>query len=169
MPVRAEPLRSDIATMIRPMTATDIEAVHAIEAEVHAYPWRSQHFADSLASGHQCWVLDTDEGILGHAILMPVVDEIELLSIAITARRQGQGLGSRLLHWLLARAHAADLQAMFLEVASRNAPALALYRRAGFEPVGQRRNYYRASDGSTDDALVMRCPLHACTAEASRD
>ncbi len=46
---------------------------------------------------------------------------------------------------------------MFLEVATDNAPALALYTAAGFVEVGRRRRYY--AGGS--DALVMRLVLSA--------
>ena len=46
-------------------------------------------------------------------------------------------------------------RAMFLEVATGNAAALALYRREGFVEVGRRRRYY--ADAS--DALVLRVNL----------
>ena len=45
--------------------------------------------------------------------------------------------------------------AMFLEVATSNIGAAALYRAAGFADAGQRRNYY----GTGRDALLLRCTL----------
>ena len=47
---------------------------------------------------------------------------------------------------------------VFLEVRESNAPAIALYERAGFKPVARRESYYPAgSDGHPrEDALVMR-------------
>ena len=44
---------------------------------------------------------------------------------------------------------------MFLEVATGNAAALALYARAGFVEVGRRRRYY----ADLADALVLRARL----------
>ena len=41
---------------------------------------------------------------------------------------------------------------MTLEVRASNAPAIALYRKHGFQTVGQRRNYYQKPD---EDALLM--------------
>ncbi len=44
---------------------------------------------------------------------------------------------------------------MFLEVATGNAAALALYRREGFTEVGRRRRYY----ADLSDAIVLRLNL----------
>ena len=56
----------------------------------------------------------------------------------------------------MARRQARDgATAMFLEVATGNAAALALYTGAGFVEVGRRRRYY--ADGR--DALVLRVNL----------
>ena len=41
-----------------------------------------------------------------------------------------------------------------LEVRDGN-PAVAMYRAAGFAPVGRRRNYYQGSDGRRHDALTF--------------
>lgn len=52
-----------------------------------------------------------------------------------------------------ARGRAAlDLAFLTLEVRASNAPAIALYRKHGFQTVGQRRNYYQKPD---EDALLM--------------
>ena len=57
-----------------------------------------------------------------------------------------------LLDALCARAAALDLAFLTLEVRVSNAPAIALYRKHGFQAVGQRRNYYQKPD---EDALLM--------------
>jgi ribosomal-protein-alanine N-acetyltransferase len=44
---------------------------------------------------------------------------------------------------------------VFLEVDENNAPARALYRRAGFADVGRRKSYYQ----SGANALVLRRDL----------
>ena len=50
-------------------------------------------------------------------------------------------------------------QAMLLEVAESNAPALALYKKLGFLPIGKRHRYYRTISGEKVDARIMRLPL----------
>lgn len=106
-----------------------------------------------------------EEPVIGHAILMPVVDEIELLSLAVAGDWQGQGLGRRCLRWLMAVAQGHGMQAMLLEVAAGNAPALRLYQGAGFTRIGERRAYYRSANGEQDDAWVMRRELDAWAAD----
>ena len=63
-----------------------------------------------------------------------------------------EGIADALLDALCARAAALDLAFLTLEVRASNAPAIALYRKHGFQTVGQRRNYYQKPD---EDALLM--------------
>ena len=144
---------------MRAMTQDDVDAVLAIEQAVQRFPWTRGNFADALNSGYLCRVDETEEGgIRGYAILMPVVDEAELLSIGVAQAEQRKGLGRAILAEMLNMARAKNMQRVFLEVRSSNVAAIALYRSAGFSQVGLRRGYYQNADGS-EDALVMACEL----------
>lgn len=153
--------------MIRPMTPADVDAVLAIEQAVQHYPWTRGNFTDALASGYLCWV-DSAELVDGHpeqaieirayAILMPVVDEAELLTIGVAATQQRKGVGRRMLNEILAMARVNGIRLVHLEVRAGNAPALALYRSAGFVQIGLRRGYYRDENGA-EDAITMACEL----------
>ena len=68
-------------------------------------------------------------------------------------------MGRALLSENLRQAANAGAKAMFLEVATDNAPALALYERFGFVQVGERAGYHRRADGPRTAALVMRKAL----------
>jgi ribosomal-protein-alanine N-acetyltransferase len=57
---------------------------------------------------------------------------------------------------VIAEARASDARLILLEVRAGNAPALALYRSAGFFEHGVRRAYY--SDNG-EDAVEMRLTL----------
>ncbi len=48
---------------------------------------------------------------------------------------------------------------MFLEVDETNVAAHGLYRKLGFEKVGERRAYYQDAKGQRTAALVMRRDL----------
>ena len=140
--------------ILRDMTEADLNAVLCIEREVHAHPWTLGNFSDALRSKYRCKVFELDGTMVGYAVLMPAVDEAELLDIAIASRYQRKGFGLALLEELLALANRADMRRMVLEVRASNAPAIALYRSAGFEQIGLRRDYYPAT-GGREDALLM--------------
>ena len=110
---------------------------------------------DSLTGGHLCWKLTDTEGLLGFMVVMPVMDQLELLNIAISPLQQGNGLGKRLMKHLLQYADDNQLSSIFLEVRSSNQAALCLYENLGFEQIGFRENYYHYADGR-EDALVMQ-------------
>jgi ribosomal-protein-alanine N-acetyltransferase len=84
-----------------------------------------------------------------------VLDEAELLTVAVHPAEQGRGLGGALLARFLEQAAARGARRAFLEVAEDNAAARALYGRAGFTPVGRRRSYFLAPGGRRIDAVVM--------------
>ncbi|MBI3479320.1 MAG: ribosomal protein S18-alanine N-acetyltransferase [Nitrosomonadales bacterium] len=143
---------------MRTMTLRDVDAVLAIEQAVQAYPWTRGNFTDALDHGYLCCVDDTGGEISGYAILMPVLDEAELLNIGVAAAQQRKGVGRAMLLEMLDLACKKNLLRVFLEVRSSNVAALALYRSAGFGEIGLRRGYYRNVDGS-EDAITMACDL----------
>ena len=144
-----------------PMTAAHLDWVAAREAELHAAPWSHGNFVDSLVAGHDAWLMQVDDVPVGYGVMLHGVDEAELLDIAVVREQQGRGHAGRLLAWLCERARAAGAQVCFLEVRASNAPAQALYARAGFAAVGRRRGYYAtATPGAArEDAIVMRRAL----------
>ena len=81
--------------------------------------------------------------------------EAEILSIAIAPKQRGRGLSRPLLDLNLRRLAGLGTRTVFLEVDENNAPARALYRRAGFADVGRRKSYYQ----SGAHALVLRRDL----------
>ena len=74
------------------------------------------------------------------------------VNITYEVQEVARGIADALLDALCARAAALDLAFLTLEVRLSNAPAIALYRKHGFQTVGQRRNYYQKPD---EDALLM--------------
>ena len=95
-----------------------------------------------------------DDMVTGFSLARSVAGEAELLLIAVDPRRHRCGIGSRLLEEFMDRARADDVARVHLEVRDGN-PAAAMYRAAGFAPVGRRRNYYHAADGRRFDALTF--------------
>ncbi len=76
-------------------------------------------------------------------------DEAEILNIAVDPLWRRRGVGSALLGAVCSRAKGV----IFLEVAEQNAPAIALYRKHGWEEAGMRPGYYNHGLGN---AVVMK-------------
>ena len=72
------------------------------------------------------------------------------VTIGVDPEFQGLGIGRELLAALLEFAGGG---AVFLEVRTDNAPAIALYESVGFVTMGVRKRYYRVSGA---DAYTMR-------------
>ena len=144
---------------LRDMTPVDLDAVLALEQNVHAHPWTRGMFGDALASGYLCKIYEAEGEMLGYVVLMPVLDEMHLLDISIAAARQRRGLGGRLLDEAKQLARSLHMQRMLLEVRPSNAAAIALYRAQGFNEIGRRRGYYPAENNTREDAIVMDCKL----------
>ena len=149
------------------MTLADVDAVLAIEQAVQAYPWRRGNFNDALNSRYMCCVAEelmaghpdeVEAEIRGYAILMPVLEEAELLNIGVAAGWQRRGLGRVMLREMLEAARKKNMRRVFLEVRPSNAAAIALYRSVGFAEIGVRRGYYQNANTS-EDAITMVCGL----------
>ena len=92
--------------------------------------------------------------MVGFSLVRTVADESELLLIAVLPGEQRRGVGSLLLDDFLEQARDDGVRRVHLEVRDGN-PAIGMYRRAGFSPVGRRRNYYHAADGKRYDAITL--------------
>lgn len=82
------------------------------------------------------WWVAGDAGIVLLNATDPDVWDVAYLGVAPEARRRG--LGSELTRKALFEAKAAGMTMLTLAVDTRNEPARALYRRAGFEPFDER-------------------------------
>lgn len=98
---------------------------------------------------------DSNDGqAIGFSLLRSVADEAELLLLAVIPSHHRQGIGTRLLDDFMDRARTGGAARVHLEVRDGN-PATAMYRGAGFSPIGRRRNYYHGADGQRYDALTF--------------
>ncbi len=90
----------------------------------------------------------------GFVLSRHAADEEELLLIAVLPHHRTRGLGQALIDHLFDTASGRGAAKVFLEMRRGN-PAISLYRKVGFEPIGERPNYYRMVDGSRVDAITF--------------
>jgi [ribosomal protein S18]-alanine N-acetyltransferase len=137
----------------RPNDAAAIAALHKISFQ---RGWGDDEvyrlLTDKAVIAHRAITGGT---MIGFILSRMAAGEAEILSVAIAPRQRGRGLARPLLDLHLRRLAGLGTRAVFLEVDESNAPARALYRRAGFRDVGRRQSYYQ----SGASALVLRRDL----------
>jgi ribosomal-protein-alanine acetyltransferase len=144
----------------RPLRASDIPYVAALEAQIHAAPWTPGNFRDALAAGYSAQVGEREGRILAFGVMMLAPGEAQLLNLSVVPDARREGLGRALLSRFLQDALRMGADQVFLEVRVGNTAAIALYEDAGFVRVARRVSYYPPdAQGGREDALVMRREL----------
>ncbi len=141
-----------------PEDAKDLARIHA---QSFYRGWSSEEFASFLADRNTPVYVacDAKRRIAGFALIRTVLDEAELLTIAVDPRWRGKGLGRALMDAVFADLMMSPARRMFLEVEEQNVAAIRLYGRMGFATISRREGYYARPDGSAATALVMACDL----------
>lgn len=154
-----------LSLSVRPALLADSWRMAEIHASGFALGWDRNEMERMLLSDHICDVQVSralfGEIVTGFAVSRVVAGEAELLSIALDPETRGRGLAGALLGSHLAAVRRGGAELLFLEVATDNAPALALYRKAGFTETGRRKGYYgpHSPGDKRRDALTMRIDL----------
>ncbi len=147
---------------VRPAATGDLPALAALERECFSHPWSENSLAETLQNGRSIFLLAEREGEpLGYLGMEYVLDEGSITNVAVFAAHRRQGIADALIKELLHYAAALELSTVTLEVRETNAPAIALYQKHDFVPVGRRKNYYTSP---TEDAILM---THTCFITAS--
>jgi len=140
---------------IRQLRQEDLAAVYAIECCSQEHPWSLSHFEAEYNNPVATIDLSLVDGeIAGFICTWLVAGELQIQNLATAVAYRRCGIAAHLLEHVLARSRSKGLQSAWLEVRVSNLPAIALYRRYGFEQHARRANYYH--DG--EDALVMYLP-----------
>ena len=130
------------------MTPAALARLHEAATES---PWSEADFAAMLADPTCFLCADGDSFALGRV----AADEAELLMLATHPDARRQGRARARLREFESSARKRGAATAFLEVSAANAAARALYAAAGYAEAGRRRNYYRAADGTRQDALIL--------------
>ena len=139
------------------MTAEHVPQVAALEKVCFSDPWSEKSVASELENPLSCWLVALDgETVAGYVGSQTVMDETDMMNIAVHPDFRRQGIARALIAELTAKAGENKLAFVTLEVRESNAPAIALYTGAGFAPVGKRKNFY---SNPTENAVLMTISL----------
>lgn len=121
--------------------------------------WTAVQLADLLSlPGTWLTLAEMDGATLGFALMRTLLDESELLLLAVDPNWRRRSIGQKLVNHCINSARLRNIKIMHLEVRSANS-AIALYKNSGFEHVNTRTGYYRGADGQLHDAYSFRLDL----------
>lgn len=130
-----------------------LSQVEELEKLCFSMPWSYDMLRSQLPDDrHVFLTAERDGEVAGYVGMMYILDEGYISNVAVSPEYRRKGLGDRLISALMERAALLKLAFVTLEVRASNTPAIELYKKHGFVPVGQRKNYY---DLPKEDAILM--------------
>lgn len=146
-----------ISKSLRLLVTEDLPSLSEIEACCFTPPWSDSQLHSYITGDRYLSVGLWQGGQLnGFALLSTVLDEAELLQIAVRPGLRGKGLAEGVLKFSHEQLSHRGIVRNMLEVRSSNVAALSLYRRLGYQQDGLRKGYY-PTDTGREDAVLMSC------------
>lgn len=135
------------------MTENDVPAVAFLERECFSSPWSEKSLRESLENEGAVFLCAREGGILlGYIGASVVLDEAYVSDLAVSKAARQKGVGTKLLSCCERLCRERGCSFLSLEVRKSNAAAVALYQKAGFASVGERKNFYSSP---RENAIIM--------------
>ncbi len=114
--------------------------------------WNVDILKDELASKTSQFICAKYENkIVGFAGIKIVLDEVDIMNIAVKEDYRRQGIATLLLSHIFNICKERHIKTIHLEVNEKNYSAISLYQKFGFTQCGRRKQYYN----HTYDAILM--------------
>ncbi len=141
---------------LRRGTSDDLEAIYQLNRQLFDDGWSRAALLSALESGYDLLLCEKQGIVVGYLLSLTVLDEIQIMQIAVAPQHQRQGIANRLTRMLIDDAPDASIA---LEVRASNRAARNLYAALGFEVCGCRPDYYPPdANGRREDAILMTRP-----------
>lgn len=138
----------------------DLEQLFYIETKAQVTPWAFSVLEQSInCKDYVNLKFISCNKVCAFSICKIVLDEAELLNLAVEPEMQGQKIASKLLNNLILELQKQKCKNLLLEVRKSNYKAQNLYKKFGFKTISIRKNYYRHPTLNYEDALVMQLQL----------
>lgn len=139
---------------IVPMEQCHVSGVAALEKRCFSAPWSVGSIASELDNPLSLWLVAVcDRTVLGYVGSQRVLDEADMMNLAVAEDARRQGIGKELVSVLIRALNASGVHCLTLEVRASNEGAKALYGGMGFQEIGRRPRYYF---NPREDALILR-------------
>jgi ribosomal-protein-alanine N-acetyltransferase len=136
------------------MTADHVASVAELEKLCFRDPWSEKSVASELNNPLSLWLVALEDGgVVGYVGSQTVMDETDMMNVAVHPDHRRKGIGQQLIDELVRRLEKQGSVSLTLEVRAYNEPAKQMYEKLGFAIAGRRPNYYR---NPKEDALILR-------------
>ena len=136
------------------MESAHVSQVAQLEKLCFSAPWSENSSSSELTNPLSCWLVALDgDRVAGYVGSQTVLDESDMMNIAVDPQYRRQGIAQALVEELVKCLARKGSRCLTLEVRASNAGAIALYGKLGFVQVGLRKNYYR---NPREDAMILR-------------
>lgn len=140
--------------VIVPMELCHVPQIALLERRCFSDPWSETSVAGELTNPLSLWLVALAGGaVVGYVGSQTVLDEADVMNVAVDPAYRRQGVGKGLMLALMAVLRQAGVRTLALEVRASNEAAQALYKNLGFEQAGRRPGYYARP---REDALILK-------------
>ena len=131
------------------------DTICKIDEECFKNPWTWESMVFEISHPLSVSVVERRDGnVVAFAVGRVIADEAEVMKIATLEKYRRQGIARLMMVELLDKMRGKGAVTCYLEAASKNSAAIALYKSLGFEEISVRELYY-----GDDDAIAMRLTL----------
>ena len=138
---------------IMQMTSAHVPQVAQLEGICFQDPWSERSIASELENPLSLWLVAMEEDrLLGYVGSQTVLDETDMMNVAVDPAVRRQGVARALIQELTAQLKQRGSRKLSLEVRASNLGAIRLYESLGFVRLGCRPGYYR---NPREDAWIL--------------
>lgn len=131
----------------------DAARIAEIERAVFSDAWSEDAVRETMCQKTaEIYVAEDRKTIVGYIVIYTVLDESEVVRIAVDAGFRERGTGGFLLDTVISEGALKGTDVWHLEVRKSNMAARALYQKKGFRDAGIRKGFY---DNPKEDAVLM--------------
>jgi ribosomal-protein-alanine N-acetyltransferase len=141
---------------LRRALPSDAEQIFEIDRVNFKTPYSLNTIIESISIDIFISAVDEADTIMGYIIGVKNYDTIDIIRLAVDDKYKRRGIGEKLLYEILREHENFDF---WLEVRENNAPAIALYEKAGFERIGIRKGFYSEYEKPLDAITMKRANI----------
>ncbi|MFO0389675.1 MAG: ribosomal protein S18-alanine N-acetyltransferase [Alphaproteobacteria bacterium] len=138
------------------------ELLSDVHTQCFPHYWDKDAFNDFFSVAGTMALLAEADKVVGMLVYRISHEQADIITIAVLPEFRRKGIARLLMDKALQALQGQGVETLFLDVEYGNQPAISLYEALGFSHQRRRRQYYRQTDGTCTDALVMTKKVTSC-------